>query len=823
MPHKNYDIAHLQTMLITEHRIKRAYEQAIDDFMRIYEWMEKPESEDDTLEFDKQPLLKPQVEKIMKRLGQGVNIVVVDGVKASWNLAQEKNNELTRKIFGRAKTKKLTPEQLQAYFTRNEDGLAAFLERKTAGMNLSDRVWKLTESFKEEMEIAIEQGMRDGRSADQLSRDIRQYLKQPNMLFRRVRDKKTGRLRLSKRAANYHPGQGVYRSSYKNARRLAATEGNIAYRTADHERWLNSDFVVGYEIHLSNNHTCLNDQGKAVRFHCMCDDLQGKYPKQFKFTGWHPHCRCFATPILKTEEEMARDTQLILEGKEPLPQSENEVKTMPKVFETWMERNQERIANAKSLPYFIKDNFKDGDPSQGYLWNTRELTLLEKAKLRHEARTPEQEQAIRDRWEERRKYHKEVKDAASTALATAEEYSEVDTAALQKAVKSGQIARIKEETEMLNKEIQKVVEEEKALGTLIPDVHSWKKQFTTEELKSVHKAVESKLATFEHLSLEHQQNKLAFEVEWMEKTKKYSTWEVAQSAYKKRLEEVQEQIKWQQVNAQITALSAYKTKSPIFKAALEEIITAQKAGDIDAAKAAIKKAEEKKEELEKIKTKKSGKSQGWVNTEVQTGHVTTAPITESERINKVMELTQTTDINKAKALKDAVFGFTFQWDYEIRKYQMGELTSDFKSKYGHSIEEIKKKAELLEEFIERSPKWEGGTTYRGMCISKRQLDELLEKLKSEEGAGMLWSSSWSTQLSTSTAFAQMGYNDPISEYEYKTQKVILYSRKQKNASSIRYLSNFFSEAEVLSSEKNRYEFVDITSKKGYIYIEVKPK
>ena len=369
MPHKNYDIAHLQTMLITEHRIKRAYEQAIDDFMRIYDWMEKPENEDDTLEFDKQPLLKPQVEKIMKRLGQGVNVVVVDGVKASWNLAQEKNNELTRKIFGRAKTKKLSPEQLQAYFTRNEDGLAAFLERKTAGMNLSDRVWKLTESFKEEMEIAIEQGMRDGRSADQLSRDIRQYLKQPNMLFRRVRDKKTGRLRLSKRAANYHPGQGVYRSSYKNARRLAATEGNIAYRTADHERWLNSDFVVGYEIHLSNNHTCLNDQGKAVRFHCMCDDLQGKYPKQFKFTGWHPHCRCFATPILKTEEEMERDIQLILEGKNPLPQSENEVKTMPKVFETWMERNQERIANAKSLPYFIKDNFKEGKPEMGYGWN----------------------------------------------------------------------------------------------------------------------------------------------------------------------------------------------------------------------------------------------------------------------------------------------------------------------------------------------------------------------------------------------------------------------------------------------------------------------
>ena len=358
MPHKNYDIAHLQTMLLTEHRIKRAYEQAIDDFMRIYEWMEKPESEDDTLEFDKQPLLKPQVEKIMKRLGQGVNVVVVDGVKASWNLAQEKNNELTRAVFGRAKTKKLTPEQLQAYFTRNEEGLKAFLERKIAGMNLSDRVWKLTASFKEEMEIAIEQGMRDGRSADQLSRDIRQYLKQPNMLFRRVRDKKTGRLRLSKRAANYHPGQGVYRSSYKNARRLAATEGNIAYRTADHERWQTMSFVVGFEIKLSNNHTCLNDQGKAVRFHCMCDDLQGKYPKDFKFTGWHPHCRCFAIPILKTEEEMAEDNKRILRGEEVTNGGVNQVNDVPKAFKDWVADNEGRLQRAKSLPYFLAENPK---------------------------------------------------------------------------------------------------------------------------------------------------------------------------------------------------------------------------------------------------------------------------------------------------------------------------------------------------------------------------------------------------------------------------------------------------------------------------------
>ena len=38
--------------------------------------------------------------------------------------------------------------------------------------------------------------------------------------------------------------RGVYRSSYNNARRLAATETNIAYRTADHLRWQQMDFVI---------------------------------------------------------------------------------------------------------------------------------------------------------------------------------------------------------------------------------------------------------------------------------------------------------------------------------------------------------------------------------------------------------------------------------------------------------------------------------------------------------------------------------------------------------------------------------------------------
>ena len=109
--------------------------------------------------------------------------------------------------------------------------------------------------FRNDIEMGLDVGLRNGLSADEMSRDLRQYLQHPDMLFRRVRDEH-GNLVLSQRAKAYHSGQGVYRSSYMNARRLAVTETNIAYRTSDYERMQQLDFVVGVEIRLSNNHNC---------------------------------------------------------------------------------------------------------------------------------------------------------------------------------------------------------------------------------------------------------------------------------------------------------------------------------------------------------------------------------------------------------------------------------------------------------------------------------------------------------------------------------------------------------------------------------------
>ena len=215
-----------------------------------------------------------------------------------------------------------------------------------------------------------------------------------------------------------HPGRGVYRSSYMNARRLAATETNIAYRTADHLRWQKMDFVVGIEIVLSDNHTIRLQPGEktsdlpgqmradgtpkanAVRtLTDICDTLAGRYPKGFKFTGWHPHCRCRAVTILKTEEEMPRDTKRILDGRQPSADSANAVTDTPEAFKNWVENNRDRIANGHSLPYFIRDNAKYTGITAKQV--RASSTTLGIAAERHAKRTIAQIQDIKRRYWER--------------------------------------------------------------------------------------------------------------------------------------------------------------------------------------------------------------------------------------------------------------------------------------------------------------------------------------------------------------------------------------------------------------------------------------
>ena len=340
-----YDSQHWRNQAAYERQVDAIYRAAAKEAAALGVSI-KDFNPDRLFSFSDYPNTRKKIEKLLSDLQTGIMAVIVNGIRSEWTLANQKNDELARQVFG-DNVGKLTKEQERRYFSTNGAARDAFIKRKTDGLGLSDRVWKYTNQFKDEIELGLDLGIRSGRSADELSRDLRSYLHHPDKLFRRVRNKH-GQLVLSQRARAYHPGRGVYRSSYKNARRLAATETNIAYRTADYERWQQFDFVVGIEIKLSNNHPEPD----------ICDDLKGRYPKDFKFTGWHPHCRCHVETVLKTPDELMADNRRIMEGGKPTETSVNTVTDVPQAFTDWVEANRERMAAAKSLPYFIRDNSK---------------------------------------------------------------------------------------------------------------------------------------------------------------------------------------------------------------------------------------------------------------------------------------------------------------------------------------------------------------------------------------------------------------------------------------------------------------------------------
>lgn len=356
MAKKNkYDQQHLRNLSVYELRIDRIYQEAIREAATIGAQIGSVRG-DGIFSFKDYPATRTRVERLMQTLKNKMLSVVVNGIDAEWSLSNNKNSELARQVFGK-NVGRLSQSQYRRYFSTNDAARQQFQQRRVGGINLSDRVWQYTNQFKEEIELGLDLGIRSGRSADQMSRDLREYLRHPDKLFRRVRDEH-GILRLSERAKQFHSGQGVYRSSYKNARRLASTETNIAYRTADHERWKKFDFVVGIEIRLSNNHTCLGADGKPHEFTDICDKLAGRYPKDFQFKGWHPHCRCYAISILKTQAEIAEDTRRIMNGEPPLDYktSENYVADVPADFNGWIDQNKERAKGWSSMPYFVKDN-----------------------------------------------------------------------------------------------------------------------------------------------------------------------------------------------------------------------------------------------------------------------------------------------------------------------------------------------------------------------------------------------------------------------------------------------------------------------------------
>jgi hypothetical protein len=333
----DFEKRHLANLRNREAALRKIYEGAIQ---RIVLSINTISFNGEQFRIKDFPALNNRIQSIIKGLHVDIYSAAVNGIEASWDLSNEKNNILVDK---RLAGKKPSVEGKKILYDPNLEALKQFIKRKEKGLNLSERVGNSLDTYKTEMETALGVGISEGRSAIEMARDLKSYLNEPDRLFRKVKQD-DGSLKLSNAARNFHPGQGVYRSSFQNALRVTASETNMAYRSADWERWQNLPFVIGIEVHLSKNHPEYD----------ICDSLKGVYPKRFYFRGWHPRCICFQTPVMITDVDYDRFEDAILDGKDP--EEIKQISNTPVGFRNYVEQNLDRIEGWNNKPYWFVDN-----------------------------------------------------------------------------------------------------------------------------------------------------------------------------------------------------------------------------------------------------------------------------------------------------------------------------------------------------------------------------------------------------------------------------------------------------------------------------------
>ena len=271
------------------------------------------------------PQTKKRIDALQGRFCDDITGVIYAGTEKEWMESNIVQDMLAAKAMKSYHVESKGKKYQKLYNQTNQDALKAFQERVDGGMNLSANVWNQSVAYRRELECAISAGVEKGMSAVTLSKRLSQYLTDFDQLKAEYKEK-------------YGKAVDCLNCEYRSMR-LARTEINMAYRTAEQKRWQQFDFVIGYEIRLSGSHPVED----------ICDSLQGRYPKEFKFNGWHPNCMCYCVPILKTEEQFWNDEDV------------SEIIEPPKNFTDWLEANAERIDKAAengTLPYWYTDNEK---------------------------------------------------------------------------------------------------------------------------------------------------------------------------------------------------------------------------------------------------------------------------------------------------------------------------------------------------------------------------------------------------------------------------------------------------------------------------------
>lgn len=244
------------------------------------------------------------IDNLSREFTEGVDGSVEDGIREAWAVSEAMGSRMKEEAVRRGASGRDA-----AYAAALIIALQSFLTRKDRVMN-----GEMAGDLARQTRAAL--GLLSGNGMKERARQLSEYIRKPSRIV-------SDTVMSGAEKVERQP------SLFSRMRRIMTTDIATAYRTAEYHIWQKLPFVVGQEIRLGRKHPVPD----------ICDDLQGVYPKDFMFTGWHPFCRCFAHPIFSWEGDRVTD--------------------MPDSFTRWMDVNSDRIGKAvekDTLPRWLRDN-----------------------------------------------------------------------------------------------------------------------------------------------------------------------------------------------------------------------------------------------------------------------------------------------------------------------------------------------------------------------------------------------------------------------------------------------------------------------------------
>lgn len=345
---KKFEAKHQANIKANQEKLRKAYLKVIN---KIYKKASGLRIKGNSFRISDYPVLSEEVDKALLTFKTEADLTLLNAVKSEWELSIEKNGEIIHKAYG---AKNISEAVNKIVFDPQGDALEKFTSRKTKGLTLSDRVLKYTGQFRSQIEQNLFAGLSEGKSAIAMARDQVAYMDNPEPLFRRVKYiTKNGNVvyRPSKAAKEYYdklgaPGQGVYRSPYKNFMRITRNTINDSYRESDMVRYQTIPFILSYNVNLSNGHPRRD----------ICDDLKGTYPKTFVWRKWHIQCLCNCTSNLASPAEFEKYQEAVSNGEGDNFKFSGAPTDLPKNFNKYLSDNKGFMDNWKVKPDWVTEN-----------------------------------------------------------------------------------------------------------------------------------------------------------------------------------------------------------------------------------------------------------------------------------------------------------------------------------------------------------------------------------------------------------------------------------------------------------------------------------